>query len=57
MNSYSNESRPSKIIDGLYLGNSEDAKDLKLLQELGIKHILVAGNYLDIHYPKVKLKK
>lgn len=44
-----------KIIDGLYLG-SEDAADeeqdkLKL-QEIGITHILVAGSYIPISFPK-----
>lgn len=55
MYSYSYKPGPSKIIDGLYLGNSEDAKDLKVLQELGIKCILVAGNNLEIHYPNVMI--
>lgn len=44
-----------KIIDGLYLG-SEDAADeeqdkLKL-KEIGITHILVAGSYIPISFPK-----
>jgi hypothetical protein len=50
---YSIESGPSKIMDGLYLGNSEDSKNLKVLQELGIKYILVAGKFLDLFYPDV----
>ncbi len=45
--------RPSKISEGLFLGNSEDAKNLEVLQELGIKYILIAGNNLNIHFPKV----
>jgi len=49
------KSRPSKIIEGLFLGDSEDAKDLEILKELNIKYILIAGNCLTINFPKVNI--
>lgn len=51
------KTRPSKITEGLFLGNSEDAKDLELLKELEVKYILIAGNCLTMHFPKVIIQR
>jgi hypothetical protein len=45
--------RPNKITDNLYLGSMYESKDKEALKELGIRYILVAGNYLTQHFPEV----
>lgn len=52
---FKNKETPTKIIDGLYLGNVDDSSNLEKLQKLGIKYILVAGNHLNLNFPEVKI--
>lgn len=40
-----------QINDKLWIGNEAGAYNKKMLQDRGITHILVAGNYLDQKYP------
>lgn len=39
------------ITDKIYVGNEEGAYNKKMLEDRGITHILVAGNYLEKKYP------
>ena len=43
--------RISKIKNGLYLGDEEASKDLKLLEDLKIKRIIRVGSELAINFP------
>jgi hypothetical protein len=40
-----------QITDKIYLGNESGAYNKKMLQDRGITHILVAGNYLQKKFP------
>jgi protein-tyrosine phosphatase len=46
------EDLPSKINGHIYQGNLEASKNLIELKKLGISHIVIAGNYLDVYHPK-----
>lgn len=39
------------IFENVYIGNEDDAKDFSLMKSLGITHILIAGKYMDKHFP------
>lgn len=39
------------IYENIYIGDEDDAKNFSLLQEKKITHILIAGKYLEKHYP------
>jgi hypothetical protein len=52
---FKNKETPTKILDGLYLGNVTDSLNLDKLQKLGIKYVLVAGNHLSAIFPEVKI--
>ncbi len=47
--------RISKIINGLYLGDKEAIKDLKLLEELKIKRIIRVGSERAINFHDIFL--
>lgn len=42
---------PSRITDQIYQGNSNCSRDKESLKKLGITHILVAGKWLERHFP------
>lgn len=44
---------PNKIIENLYLGDCTDSENLQKLESLGIKYILIAGNWLKENFPQV----
>lgn len=39
------------IYENIYIGDEDDAKNFDLLKEKKITHILIAGKYLEKHYP------
>jgi hypothetical protein len=41
----------NKITHRIYIGNSDSARDFKILKEAGITHILVLGSYLFTYFP------
>ena len=47
---------PNEIIEKLYLGNAADSENFEKLQNLNIKYILIAGNWLSAKFPSVKFK-
>ena len=49
----SEHGKASKITDQIYQGCSFVSKDYDQLVKLGITHILVAGNMLEEHFPKI----
>ncbi len=51
--SIKNKETPNKIIESLYLGNAADSENKNKLIQLGIKYILVVGNYLKINFTDV----
>lgn len=48
---------PDKIIENVYLGKSNSAKNVKILDDLGITHILMVGYDLEALYPERFLYK
>jgi len=42
---------PDKIIDSIYLGKSNSARNLNILREIGITHILMVGYDLEAVFP------
>ena len=49
MNTYTYDS-PNLVVDNLYVGDIDDADNLKKLQNLGITHLLTCGN-LEMFFP------
>lgn len=49
------EQEPDQITDKLFLSGMSEAGNKEMLQRLGIKYILVAGNYLNMHFPDVNI--
>jgi hypothetical protein len=47
--------QPDKITENLYLSSMYPTSDKKLLQKLGITHILAAGKFLKLYHPDVKI--
>jgi len=45
------EPQMDMIIERLYLGNADASRTKELLQEKGVSHILVAGDFLTVAYP------
>ena len=43
---------PNKITESIFLGKSNSAQNLDVLQELGITHILMVGYDLEAKFPK-----
>lgn len=41
----------NKITEKIYLGNEDGQRDLKVLKDLGITHILICGSYLKTYHP------
>jgi hypothetical protein len=46
--------KPTRIMEGLYLGGENEANNLAILKNLGIKYILVCGRNLTCPFPDVK---
>lgn len=42
---------PHKVIENLYIGSMLESSNKTKLKELNITHILVCGNFLQIHFP------
>ena len=47
------KNQPSKVSEGLYLSGFFEARYKEVLKQLGITHILVAGQSLQIVFPDV----
>ncbi len=43
----------NEILPGLYLGDEDSSRDLTVLQENKISHILIVGRELRMHYADV----
>jgi len=44
---------PNQVSDELFIGSMEGASDKKILQNLGVSHIVVAGSFLKENFPDV----